>query len=82
MRHLHVQIQDDNNWLIALAIEEPSVITQGRTLDEIVNNVREVVQLMFNEPHANLELLVPPGILGRKRQHHRRTGKRRISTVK
>ena len=63
MRFLHIHIQRNDGWLVAQALEEPGVLTQGRTLDEIVRNVREVVRLMFNEQDAQLELLVPPETL-------------------
>jgi predicted RNase H-like HicB family nuclease len=59
MRVLHVQVQQDDGWFIAQGLEEPGVITQGRTLDEIVGNVREVVELMFNQKQIDIELLLP-----------------------
>jgi predicted RNase H-like HicB family nuclease len=72
MRFLHIHIQQDDGWLVAQALEEPGVVTQGRTLDEIVRNVREVVELMFDEKDAQLELIVPSGTtLGAKRQRSR-----------
>jgi predicted RNase H-like HicB family nuclease len=77
MRNLHIQIQRDDAWLIAQALEEPSVITQGRTLDEIVKNVREVVQLMFDETNVQLELLVPSGTFVGSRKPRPRSRKRR-----
>jgi predicted RNase H-like HicB family nuclease len=75
MTFLHVHIQCDNSWLIAQGLEEPGVITQGRTLDEIVRNVREAVRLMFDESDVQLELLVPSRtVAGRasKRQRSRK----------
>jgi predicted RNase H-like HicB family nuclease len=69
MRIFHIQIQRDDSWLVAQALEEPSVITQGKTLDEIVRNVREVIQLLFRENEAQLELLVPSGtVIGKRRR--------------
>jgi predicted RNase H-like HicB family nuclease len=69
---LHVQIERDNDWLIAQALEEPSVITQGRTINEIVRDVREVVELLFGETDAQLELLVPTGtVVGARKQKSR-----------
>jgi predicted RNase H-like HicB family nuclease len=77
MNVLHVKVEQDEGWFIAQGLEEPGVITQGRTLDEIVANVREVVELMFNRKQVDIELLLPSRLdLARKR---RATEKRRIA---
>jgi|GEM_PF-2546630 len=76
MKFLHIHIQRDNGWFIAQALEEPGVLTQGKTLEEIVQNVREVVELMFNETDAQLELLIPPGTLvGGKKPRQKARGR-------
>jgi predicted RNase H-like HicB family nuclease len=77
MNVLHVKVEQDDGWFIAQGLEEPGVITQGRTLDEIVANVREVVELMFNRKHVDIELLLPSRLdLARKR---RATDRRRVA---
>jgi predicted RNase H-like HicB family nuclease len=76
MTFLRVHIQRDNDRLVAQGLEEPGVITQGRTLDEIDRNVREVVRLMFDEPDVQLELLVPPGTVGEAASKRRRPRKK------
>jgi predicted RNase H-like HicB family nuclease len=77
MKVLHVKVEQDNGWLIAQGLEEPGVITQGRTLDEIVANVREVVELMFNQKQIDIELLLSSRlIMGKGR---RATGKRKLA---
>ena len=58
MKVLHVKVEQDDGWFIAQGLEEPGVITQGRTLDEIVANVREVVELMFDQKQVEIELLL------------------------
>ena len=58
MKVLHVKVEQDDGWFIAQGLEEPGVITQGRTLDEIVANVREVVLLMFDQKLVDIELLL------------------------
>ena len=40
MTLLHVKVEQDEGWFIAHGLEEPGVITQGRTLDGIAANVR------------------------------------------
>ena len=60
MNTLHVKVEQDHGWFIAQGLEEPGVITQGRTLDEIVANVREVVELMLGRKRVDIELLLGP----------------------
>jgi len=60
MYTLHVKVEQNDGWFIAQGLEEPGVITQGRTLDEIVANVREVVELMLGEKRVDIELLLSP----------------------
>jgi len=81
MKFLHVHIQRDNGWLVAQGLEEPGVITQGRTLDEVDRNVREVVQLMFDEPDVQLELLVPPRTVEGTASKRQRSRKKRAESA-
>lgn len=73
MKVLHVKVEQDQGWLIAQGLEEPGVITQGRTIDEIVRNVREVIELMFNRKDVDIELLLPSKL---KFAANRRNGRR------
>ena len=66
MKVLHVQVEYDDGWLIAQGLEDRAVITQGRTLDEIVQHVREVVDLLQGESGVQIELIVPPSVLAAK----------------
>lgn len=48
MKTYSVVITEENGWLVAL---EPStgVASQGKTLDEAVHNIREALELYFEE---------------------------------
>ena len=74
MKVLHVKVEQDDGWFIAQGLEEPGVITQGRTLDEIVANVREVVELMFSQKQVDIELLLSSALSlsGKSKQVSRR----------
>ena len=77
MKVLHVQVEQDDGWYIAQGLEEPGVITQARTLDEIVKNVREVVELMFNEKNVDIELLLSSKVAVSRRK--RASTKRKLA---
>lgn len=62
MKVYHVMLEQEDGWYCATAMEDSAVFTQGRTLDEIIANVREVAELMYDETDVQVELVVPPGI--------------------
>jgi predicted RNase H-like HicB family nuclease len=62
MKVYRVMVEQEGDWYCARAMEDPGVFTQGRTLDEIIANVREVAALMYDEKNVQVELVVPPGV--------------------
>ena len=77
MKMLHVKVEQDDGWFIAQGLEEPGVTTQGRTIDEIVANVREVVELMFNQKLIDLELILPGQL--KMKDSRRSSSKRKLA---
>jgi predicted RNase H-like HicB family nuclease len=60
MKTYHVLVQQaEEGWLAAHALEDDSVHTQGRTLDEVTRNIREVANLLHGEAQVQVELVVP-----------------------
>jgi predicted RNase H-like HicB family nuclease len=59
MKHYHVLVEQDDNWLIGRVLERDGVITQGRSLDELLFMVRDAIALMWNEKHVQLEFILP-----------------------
>lgn len=63
MKILHVSVETDDKWLIAQGLEEPAVITQARTLDALLSNIREVVDLLeVGDKDLHIELILPPSV--------------------
>ncbi|MDB5332658.1 MAG: hypothetical protein JWP03_3809 [Phycisphaerales bacterium] len=62
MKVYHVMVEQEGGWYCARAMEDAAVFTQGRTLDEIIANIREVAALMYDEKNVQVELVVPPGV--------------------
>jgi predicted RNase H-like HicB family nuclease len=64
MKTYHVVIeQAEDGWLAAHAVEDECVHTQGRTLDEVAANIREVAELLRGERDVQVELTVPSDIV-------------------
>lgn len=81
MKVLHVSVEQDDGWYIAQGLEEPGVITQARSLDEIVTNVREVIDLMFDRRDVDIELLLSSRLAvngSRRSSGHKRGGKKSV----
>jgi predicted RNase H-like HicB family nuclease len=72
--HIIVE-QAEDGWLVAQALENQAVITQGRTLDEVVFMVRDAIELLTGETEAQVELIVPSQVRTQT-ANHRRAGKR------
>ena len=57
MKVYHVNLEKEDDWYCASAMEDPAVFTQGKTLDEIIVNIREVAELMYGENDVQVELI-------------------------
>ncbi len=77
----HVSVQKDEGWYVAEALEDPSIFTQGRTLDEIIANIREVAELRRGRRDVHVELIVPASLTVGEGLPARRRG-RAASTAK
>lgn len=55
--HIRFEVEDD--WYILQADEDEGVFSQARTLDEAVVMIRDVLDLMKDERHAELRLIIP-----------------------
>ena len=62
MRVYHVIVEQSDDWLAAHALEDDSVHTQGKTLDEITANIREVAKLVSGEEDVQIELVIPSAV--------------------
>lgn len=56
MKHFIIKIQRDGNFFVAQCVEEQSCFTQGKTLQETIRNMREVLELMLDVRNPQLEV--------------------------
>lgn len=45
----HVAVNRENRWYVGRVLERSGVTTQGRTLDELVEMLRDAIELMWSE---------------------------------
>ena len=59
MTVLHIQVERGDKFLVAQALEEPGILTQGRNFDELIVNVRAAAALLLQDHRLHLELILP-----------------------
>ena len=65
-------VESEDDWYIARALEDSGVFTQGRTLDEVAENIREVAGLLHVEKDVQVELVIPPAVKPKRSRRRRR----------
>lgn len=68
MKPYHVSVQREGKWYIGRVLERAGVTTQGRSLDELVDMLRDAIQLMWSEVDVQLELILSPDRATTKRK--------------
>ena len=58
LRHFTLEYWIDEDWFVGRLKEVPGVFSQGETLEELEENIREAYQLMREEE----EVPPPPGV--------------------
>jgi predicted RNase H-like HicB family nuclease len=59
MKVYHVIMEQSDGWLAAHALEDDSVHTEGKTLDEVTANIREVAEMVCGDTEIQVELVIP-----------------------
>ena len=49
LRHFTLQYWEDDGWYVSKLKEVPGIFSQGESLPELEQNIREVYQLMLEE---------------------------------
>jgi len=62
MNTYHIRIEMDDDWYVLQAVEDESIFSQSRTLDEAVVMIRDVLDLMKGEKDAELRLIIPASL--------------------
>ena len=67
----HVAIERSEGWFAARLLEDDSCYSQGKTLEEAVDNIREVIELVRGEKKVELEVIIPASLKLKNRPHRR-----------
>lgn len=66
-----VVIEHSQGWYAARLLEDDSCYSQGKTLEEAVVNIREVIELVRGEKKVELEVIIPASLKLKNRPHRR-----------
>lgn len=47
--HIRIEKDHDSKWLVVQCLEHPEAVTQGKTVDECIKNIREALDLVLEE---------------------------------
>lgn len=59
MKSYHVKVDFDDGWYVGRVLERAGVTTQARTLDGLVDMLRDAIREAWREKSVALELLMP-----------------------
>jgi hypothetical protein len=62
MNTYHIRIEMDDDWYVLQAVEDESIFSQSRTLDDAVLMIRDVLDLVKGEKDAELWLIIPASL--------------------
>lgn len=46
----HVALEEEDGWYVVQCVELPGAISQGRTREEAVANIKEAIELLLEDP--------------------------------
>jgi len=47
--HIRIEKDPESEWLVVQCIEHPEAISQGKTIDECIKNIREALDMVLDE---------------------------------
>lgn len=63
MRTFTVEIEKDEKFYIAQCVEHSNCFTQGKTIEEAIRNIKEVIELILNVKHPKLKIILKDSLV-------------------
>ncbi len=58
MKAINVEIEKDEDFYIAQCVEHSNCFTQGKTIEEVIHNIKEVLGLVLEIKHFKLNIIL------------------------
>lgn len=63
MQTFTVEIEKDEKFYIAQCVEHSNCFTQGKTIEEAIRNIKEVIELILNIKHPKLNIILKDSLV-------------------
>ena len=63
MQTFTVEIEKDEKFYIVQCVEHSNCFTQGRTIEEAIHNIKEVIELILNIKHPKLNVILKDALV-------------------
>ncbi|MFO0794054.1 MAG: type II toxin-antitoxin system HicB family antitoxin [Candidatus Brocadiaceae bacterium] len=58
MKTFTVEIEKDEKFYIAQCLEHSNCFTQGKTIEEAIHNIKEIIELILDVKHPKLNVVL------------------------
>ena len=63
MKTFNVEIEKDEKFYIAQCLKHSNCFTQGKTIEETIHNIKEVIELILNIKHPKLNVILKDALV-------------------
>lgn len=63
MQKFNIEIEKDENFYIAQCIEQSNCFTQGKTIEETIHNIKEVIDLILNIKNPKINIILKDSLV-------------------
>lgn len=63
MQTFTVEIEKDEKFYIAQCVEHSNCFTQGKTIEEAIHNIKEVIELILNIKYPKLNIILKDSLV-------------------
>jgi predicted RNase H-like HicB family nuclease len=63
MKIFTVEIEKDEKFYVAQCLEHSNCFTQGKTIEETIHNIKEVIELILDIKHPKLNVILKDALV-------------------
>lgn len=63
MKIFTIEIEKDENFYVAQCLEHSNCFTQGKTIEETIHNIKEVIELILDIKHPKLNVILKDALV-------------------
>lgn len=63
MKIFTIEIEKDEKFYVAQCLEHSNCFTQGKTIEETIHNIKEVIELILDIKHPKLNVILKDALV-------------------